>query len=192
VYVTYPWADLCNIVALESQRAGTWFVGEDLGTVEPWVRDELAARNVLSYRLLWFEDAPPGEWPAAALGTVSTHDLPTLTGMTTGADARARRGIGMAVEDTLEADLQRRLSAVAESPAPDLASRTYDALAEGPSLVVAATLEDALGIEERANMPGTTDEWPNWSLALPVHLEAVETDRRVAAVARVMRRTRKV
>ena len=27
---------------------------------------------------------------------------------------------------------------------------------------------DAIGVEERPNMPGTVDEWPNWSLALPV------------------------
>jgi 4-alpha-glucanotransferase len=195
VYVGYPWADLCNIVALESQRAGTWLVGEDLGTVEPWVRAELVARNVLSYRLLWFEDAAPADWPAAALGAVSTHDLPTLNGISTGADAEARRRIGVVVDEVVEADLHRRLAAVAPSPGEDepaaaLARRAYTALADGPCLVVAATLDDALGVDERPNMPGTTTEWPNWSVALPLGLEAIETDRRVAAVARAMRSSR--
>src|SRR5215510_14765024 len=39
-------------------------------------------------------------------------------------------------------------------------------LGEAPSIVVTATLEDPLAVEERPNMPSTTAEWSNWSLAL--------------------------
>ena len=42
--------DLLAIVALESQRARAFIVGEDLGTVEEQVRAALAAQRVLSYR----------------------------------------------------------------------------------------------------------------------------------------------
>ena len=85
-YVRYPWAELLDILALESVRAGAYVVGEDLGTVEPWVREELASRNVLSYRLLWFEDTPPRGYPPQALAAVTTHDLPTITGAWTRSD----------------------------------------------------------------------------------------------------------
>ena len=37
-----------------------------------------------------------------------------------------------------------------------------------------ATLEDALAVAERPNMPNTMAEWPNWSQALPSPLEAIE------------------
>jgi 4-alpha-glucanotransferase len=53
--------------------------------------------------------------------------------------------------------------------------RAHQLLAEAPSLVVTATLEDALAVEERPNIPNTTAEWPNWSLALPASLELLET-----------------
>ena len=58
----------------------------------------------------------------------------------------------------------------------------HRALARAPSALVAATLEDALGVRERPNMPGTVGSWPNWSLALPVPLETLEADPVVAAV----------
>ena len=54
-YVRYDHEALVGILALEAQRAGAVVVGEDLGTVEPWVRDYLAERGVLGTSILWFE-----------------------------------------------------------------------------------------------------------------------------------------
>lgn len=186
-YVEYPWRDLLGILALESCRAGAWVVGEDLGTVEPYVREELARRNVLSYRLAWFEDAPPRRFPRQAMAAVTTHDLPTVAGLWTGADLveQERTGQHPNVASTLA--IRRRLqewTGVADdAPLDEVIVRTYELLAEAPSVVVAATLDDALGVAERPNLPGTTTERPNWCLALPVPLDEVESDPRVAGVA---------
>ncbi|HMC51239.1 MAG TPA: 4-alpha-glucanotransferase [Acidimicrobiales bacterium] len=79
-YVRYPSAELLDILALESERAGAFVVGEDLGTVEPWLRQELQARDMLSYKLLWFEPLPPQGWPERSVAAVTTHDLPTMAG----------------------------------------------------------------------------------------------------------------
>jgi len=69
-------------------------VGEDLGTVEPYVREEMARRDILSTRLLWFEPEPPARYPERSMGAVTTHDLPTIAGLWTGADLAAQRAIG--------------------------------------------------------------------------------------------------
>ncbi len=52
---------------------------------------------------------------------------------------------------------------------------THRALAQAPSRILLATLDDAVAVPERPNVPGTVREWPNWSLALPQPLEEIET-----------------
>jgi 4-alpha-glucanotransferase len=69
---------------------------------------------------------------------------------------------------------------------------TYKRLAEAPSAVITATLEDALCVEERPNVPGTTTERPNWSLALPERLEELEKNPTVQEVGRVLNRHRTI
>lgn len=172
VYVSYPHHDLLNILALEAERAGAYVVGEDLGTVQDEVRADLAARQVLSYRLWWFEDTPPSGWPAQAMAAVTTHDLPTVAGMLTGSDIQAQRDIGAAPNEESSAKLAAKLSERAPgTEAETVIEEVYADLAGAPCDLLVATLDDMLAVQERPNMPGTTDLWPNWSLALPVPLE---------------------
>jgi 4-alpha-glucanotransferase len=51
-------------------------------------------------------------------------------------------------------------------------------------------LDDALEVQERPNMPGTTTEWPNWCVPLPMSLEELLSDERLLALAAVMQRGR--
>ena len=162
-YVRYPADDLLAILALESVLAEAYVVGEDLGTVEPSQRAALAEHDVLSYRLLWFEDDPPSSWPVKALAAVTTHDLPTIAGVVAGED---------------EPELAAKL------PAPRV-DAAYAALADAPSMIVAATLEDVLEVRERPNQPGTINE-TNWSRPLPESVEEIEADPRVAVVAETL------
>lgn len=189
-YVHYRPDELLGLVALEATRAGAFVIGEDLGTVEDGVRTRLAGAGILSYRLLWFEPDPPPEFPTAALAAVTTHDLPTIAGVWTGADAQAQRDLGREGADEAEAQLRARLQETTGLPAtagvPDVVLATHRALAEAPSLVLAATLDDALAVTERPNMPGTVDEWPNWRLALPEPLEEIEHHPLVLAVAQAL------
>ncbi|WP_435747227.1 4-alpha-glucanotransferase [Nocardioides sp. SYSU DS0663] len=175
-YVRYPADDLLDIVALESHRAGAVVVGEDLGTVEPGVREALAERGILAYKVLWFEDEPPAEWPAGALAAVTTHDLPTVAGLWTGSDVDDQ----LAASDMAEADVRkgrldllerlRRDGLAEDAPVEDAVAEAYRQLGTAPSLLLSVALEDAVAEERRPNVPGTTER-DNWRIPLGVPLE---------------------
>lgn len=177
-YVRYPKDDLLNILALESERAGSYVIGEDLGTVEPIVREEMHERRMLSYRVMWFEPGPPEEYPEQALAAVTNHDLPTIAGLWTGADEREQRSIGLEVdadsEETLRDRLRKTMKASEGEAIEEIVVKTYEALGRAPSMVKVATLEDALVVEARPNQPGTLDERPNWSMRLPLSIEDLQ------------------
>jgi 4-alpha-glucanotransferase len=193
-YVGYPASDLLDILALESHRAGAFVCGEDLGTVEPRVRRELKGRDVLAYRLLWFEQERPPTWPEHAVAAVTTHDLPTVAGLWSGEDLAVQSRIGLNPNAEAAQAIRARIVALTgldeDATVEEVIAAVHAALAEAPSAVLLATLDDALAVAERPNVPGTVDEWPNWRLALPASLEEIKEDPRVRRVAEALRRRR--
>jgi 4-alpha-glucanotransferase len=179
-YVRYPASILLDLLAAESRRAGTFVIGEDLGLVQPAVRERLHKKGTLSYRLVWFEGSDPRHWPHDAVAAVGTHDLPTVAGIWTGSEPEHRL-------HHLRQQLVN-LTHLPDDAAPiDVAVETYRLLAQGRPRLVLASLEDALGVHERPNVPGTTTEFPNWRLALPSSLEEIEGADGVMRIAQVMR-----
>lgn len=166
-YVRYPVDDLLAVLAIESERAGAFVIGEDLGTVEEGVREKLATERLLGTRLVYFEDDVPATWPAGVAGAATTHDLPTVAGTWTHADARLREEAGLSADgtDALRETLAR-VAGDAES-VEEVVVRVHEALAAAPVELAIGNLDDVLCTEERPNMPGTVDEWPNWSIAQP-------------------------
>ena len=191
-YVRYRPDELLAIIALESRRAGAFVVGEDLGTVEPCVREQLAARRVLSFRVLWFEERPPSACPELAMAAVTTHDLPTVAGLWTGDDLAEQRALGFEA-DAAMLGLRRHLAELVglgdNAAVAEVIARTYRRLGEAPCLILAAALEDAVAVAERPNMPGTTCQRPNWCLALPGGIEALETSPLAREIAAALGRT---
>ncbi|MBX7074990.1 MAG: 4-alpha-glucanotransferase [Pirellulales bacterium] len=193
-YVSYPAEELLDILALESVRAGAVIVGEDLGTVGGDVRQWLAERRLLSYRVLYFEPEPPRNYPYLSLATVSTHDLPTVAGLWSGADAEDQVQLGINPSaDLMERPREQlaRLGGLAHNaPVDDAILAAHRALAEAPSALITATLEDAAAQAERPNMPGTVAaQRPNWSIALPLSLEQLLAAPRTKEIAAALTQT---
>jgi 4-alpha-glucanotransferase len=177
-YVRYHADEMLAIVALESQRARAYVVGEDLGTVEDEVRRKLARYNVLSYRLLWFEKKSCNTYPREALAAITTHDLPTVAGLWTGSDLARQRELNLNPNEESTAEIHSRLARSTGlkpgCPLEDVIEKAYSLLARAPSRILTAALDDAVAVEERPNIPATlSDKNPNWSQALPKTVEEI-------------------
>lgn len=111
-YVRVDHEALVGIVLLEAARAGAVVVGEDLGNVEPGVREYLRDRGVFGTSILWFEHdhegrpLPAARWRELCLASVTTHDLPPSAGYLEGAHVEIRAELGL-----LERDADRERSA---------------------------------------------------------------------------------
>lgn len=190
-YVRSHTDELLEIVALESQRAGAVVIGEDLGTVPPGVRSELRRRRLLSTRLALFERGLPATYPRQSFAAVTTHDLPTMAGLWSGTDLDDQAASGITPDPDALALLRSRLARAA-GVAPDAdapVDQLHRRVAASPSMLVAATLEDALRVEERPNLPGTVaPQRDNWSLALPSPIEDLASDGRVTSLVDALSR----
>ena len=186
-YVSYDHEAMVGIVLLEAQRAGAVVIGEDLGTVEPWVRGYLNDRGILGTSVLWFEKEGSG-WPLwpdhyrrSCLAAVTTHDLPPTLGYLEGVHTQLRNRLGLLVEDldqVLEADRVERERMVSrlneggfihndEPSEEELVMGFHAYLAASPALLLAVSLVDAVGEKAPQNLPGTSDQYPNW--CIPLH-----------------------
>jgi 4-alpha-glucanotransferase len=213
-YVRYDHEAMIGILALEAHRAEAVVVGEDLGTVEPWVRDYLARRGLLGTSILWFELDRDGDggplqaqrWREFCLSSVTTHDLPPTAGYLAGEHVRLRDELGLLtrpVDEELADDRAeqaawvtelRRVGLLGEKPGVDeTVLALYRYLGRTPSRLLGLSLADAVGEMRTQNQPGTDDEYPNWRIPLGgpdgrrLLLEEVFTDPRAAALCQALR-----
>jgi 4-alpha-glucanotransferase len=193
-YVRYPSRELLDILSLESHRAETFVIGEDLGTVEEGVRDETHRRKMMSSRLLWFEESDARTLGRLAMASSNTHDLPTTAGLWTGEEvaAQRRRGIEPNVEflDTMIERIHRHLGVERDAPVDAVIDAAAELLAGSECAVVTVGIEDVVGSVERYNLPGSTGE-QNWTTVLPVALEELVRHPRFAAISDLFNRGRR-
>ncbi|UFR04448.1 4-alpha-glucanotransferase [Streptomyces sp. Go40/10] len=190
-YVHYDAEAMLALLALEATRAGAVVIGEDLGTVEPGVRETLQRRGVLGTSVLWFErdwegdgrPLPPERWRADCLATATTHDLPPTAARLTGDHVDLRDRLGLltrsAAEERAEAtaDAAEWLALLGslgllDSPAAgppgsdeeEEIRAVHRFLLRTPARLIGVWLPDGLGDRRPQNLPGTWDEYPNWRL----------------------------
>jgi 4-alpha-glucanotransferase len=187
VYVRFPFEPLLRVVAEESVTYRCTVIGEDLGTVPEGFRETTLKWGLWSYRVMLFERdgegrfKPPDRYPAEALATFNTHDLPSFAGWMRRHDLEVKRSLGVDPGETGEArcwaqeQLREILRARVRDYAPDEFAAVAEFLGQTPSKIVAVALDDIVGDTEQINIPGTVDEHPNWRRKLPIPLEELAT-----------------
>ncbi|MGW5736839.1 MULTISPECIES: 4-alpha-glucanotransferase [Streptomyces] len=214
-YVHYDADAMLAVLALEAHRAGALVIGEDLGTVEPGVREALQRRGVLGTSVLWFErdwagtgrPLPPERWRADCLATATTHDLPSTAARITGEHVQLRDRLGLltrpaAVEQAeAAADVSEWLALLSRlgmlpgggGHEQEEIRAVHRFLLATPARMTGVWLPDALGDRRPQNLPGTWDQYPNWRLPIadadghPVTLEELAASPRVHAFMDVFR-----
>ncbi|KPH98656.1 4-alpha-glucanotransferase [Actinobacteria bacterium OK074] len=217
-YVRYDAEAMLAILVLEASRAGALVIGEDLGTVEPGVREALHRRGVLGTSVLWFErdwdgdgqPLPPAAWRADCLATATTHDLPPTASRLTGDHVELRERLGLLTRPVAEeradaaTDVAEWLAVLARlgllGENTEAASEEVEIQAlhrfldRTPARLVGIWLPDGVGDRRPQNVPGTWDQYPNWRLPIadatgrPVTLEEIAASPRVRALVEVVRR----
>lgn len=209
-YVHYDAETMLAVLALEAHRAHATVVGEDLGTVEPEVTQALADNGMLGCAVSWFtrdqsvEDEPllaPANWPTRAAASLSTHDLPTAAGFFRGEHVRVRADLGLLDDvagEQANADRERAewlamlrsggfLDAESEPDETAIVLAMHRFLASTASRLKLISPYDVIAEPRQPNLPGTVDEYPNWRLPLPLTLEELRLDPRVAAITSAFR-----
>lgn len=205
VYIRYPSEDLIRIIALESMRNRVVVIAEDLGTVGKEVRETLQRFGMLSYRLFSYEKdrstreyMPPQAYPEMAVTSVTTHDLPTISGFWTGRDIEVRKALNLYPDEDAwrldlsnrQADRQRLLRALRRAGllpqgmptdpgripvmTEELCLAIYRYLAMTSSKLLTVNLDDIIGTVDQQNLPSTVYEYPNWRRKVPYRIEELK------------------
>ena len=186
-YLRYDHRAAVAALAGQAARAGALAIGEDLGTVDPWISRYLADSGILGTSMLWFareaDGTPlaPAHWRRNCMATVGTHDMPPAAAFRTGEQVtlRARLGLLQVPEESERSSAGQALShwrdalaregLIPDEPLPGPGEFTvalYGYLALTPSALIGVSLADAVGERRPQNIPGTSDQYPNWQIPL--------------------------
>jgi len=213
-YLQYPLQDLLRLIALESWRHHAIVIGEDLGTVPQGFDTKLAQAGLLGIRVLMFQQYGgrffrPDEWSPHAIATTTTHDLPTIAGWWQERDIDWRVKLDLLAPGQSEHDARQdrarertslwnalTASGCAHGGEPDRNNTDVplDAaiklMSSTPAPLAMLPIEDALGLVEQPNLPGTIDTHPNWRRRLSGEVERVLDDPAVVSRLDAVNRNR--
>lgn len=216
VYVKENEADLMNIISLVSVKENAIIVGEDLGTVPGNFRERMMNKNILSYRLFYFEEASDGrmysshEYPEKALVSINTHDLPTFTGFWSGRDIDLRMDLGQLNEkdeQSFRHDRKQKKAKIIEKlvqegflpshvahrawestlPTDELHEAALMFIFDTPCALALINQEDILKDHRQQNLPAAPADYPNWVTKMKFTVEELTSNPEATRLSRIFR-----
>lgn len=218
-YVHYPFDELMAILAIESMRSQCLIIGEDLGTVPDEVRSKLNELQIFSYFVLYFARRdlhfpPTSDYPKNAYATIGTHDVPSLQSFWHCRDLELFEQLNVLRGEALKQKYDQRMidkqallnslhrdhylppnyegDALSMAMHDNLNFVIHRYLAESESQLIGIQLENLLSQEVMFNLPGTLDEYPNWSKKLAQPLESIFTNESLQTFFAMINEARKV
>jgi 4-alpha-glucanotransferase len=191
VYVRYPEEELYAVLAIESHRAKSVIVGEDLGTVPRYVPRMMQRHGIRRMSVVQYDLSPDrvGEPPKESIASINTHDMPTFAGFWNGDDVddRLEQGLldkrGAAEEREKREQMRAQLMSflTARGLLPDGMNRPAAVLeavlrflARSDAEMVLVNLEDLWLEREPVNRPGLPER--SWRRRMRVPLEQLRND----------------
>ena len=211
VYVHYRAEEFYAILALESERHHALLVGEDLGTVPPYVRPAMKRHHLYRTYIVQYELTPNirkplPRVPTRSLASLNTHDMSTFRAFWEGADIQDRLKLGLldqagvrterkarkALKQALVRYLRRKRRLRTKSPKAGTVLRACLAhLASDSRAPVMVSLEDLWSELQPQNVPGTRDERPNWRRKARFPFEVFSRMPQVVKLLREVNRSRR-
>jgi glycogen debranching enzyme GlgX/4-alpha-glucanotransferase len=188
-YVNYP-ATLERVLADESQQQLCIIIGEDLGTLPFGFREHLDNQAILGLSIAMFERhgddfVDPTDYRRNSVACFATHDLPTFSGWWQCGDIELRRSLNLIHADQYQHELQQResdrhklcsqigIDISAEHSMAEITVIMHQWLSSSSAAMVQFQLDDLTLEIDPVNLPGTVDEYPNWSRKYSVNIEAM-------------------
>lgn len=205
VYVGYEHEELFAILCIESHRAQCRLIGENLGTVPKAIEIAMEkhrigmlyigqfsvnTKTVKSGKNKGKRNASLAPIAANRAASLNTHDLPPFALDLMGGDVTQYLGKANKTPQTLDSapaswtDRSRALAELlvakgycAKNPtAPQLAAAFNRYIAESDAELALVNIEDFWGETRPQNIPGTSNEYPNWRCKLSKTMKDITTD----------------
>jgi len=209
VYVHYNSEEFYAILTLESHRHKATIVGEDLGTVPPYIgpamkRHGLRSMYILQYELLSDFKKCIRKVPSDVVASIDTHDMPPFAAFWEGLDIEERLKLGLL--DRKSARLERlnrqgmikalifslkQKGLLNDSSMEAVLRACWSFLSTSPAQVVLVNLEDLWMEKEPQNIPATGKEYLNWQRKARYTLETFSNMHEVVSVLKEINQLRR-
>jgi 4-alpha-glucanotransferase len=211
VFVRQPSEEMYAILCLESHRAGSVIVGENLGLVPPDVNRGMARHGIGEMYVQTFaltgDASKPLKTPKRdAIASFGTHDLAPFASFWNDEDLAQRQEIGVMTDEDTESikdlrgpgkralwqHLRNRELINQESDTGEIYRGAMRLLAESPGRWAALSLEDTWGETEAQNVPGTLEsQHANWLRRAKYGLEQFDSISDITSTLGMMRGARR-